>query len=116
VFYSLQHSSVAVLDPFPVGSNIQILDALLDNVPIISAPYLQECTNSHSIGIAKSIGLQSQNIEWPTSIEEYAVMALRLQSDMSFRQKFVRSTVKEKLKPGNHGIQILNFIKRLKIN
>lgn len=110
----MQHSAVAVLDPFPVGTNIQILDALLDNVPIISAPHLQECTNSHAIGIAKSIGLKPNNIEWPTSIEEYAVMALRLQSDISFRQNFVRSNVKEKLKHGNHGIQLLNFIKRLK--
>jgi hypothetical protein len=32
---------VAVLDPFPVGLHLPILEALLDGVPVVSAPALQ---------------------------------------------------------------------------
>lgn len=34
-YAALQRASAAVLDPFPVGMHIQILDALMDGVPVV---------------------------------------------------------------------------------
>jgi hypothetical protein len=45
-----------VLDPYPVGTHTQILEALFEGIPIVSAPKLQECTNSHAIGIVSALG------------------------------------------------------------
>jgi len=105
-FAALQLAAVAVLDPFPVGMNTQVIEALLDDVPVVSAPSLQECTNSHTLGLKKEIssqkkkigastamsvplastsGISSDNEEvdedsqnWPTTPEEYAFHALSL--------------------------------------
>lgn len=53
LYRALLRHSVAVLDPFPVGVHIAVLEAMLDGVPVISAPNLQECTNSHAFSLAK---------------------------------------------------------------
>lgn len=55
----------------------------------MSAPSLQECTNSHAYGIAQSFGVGPQmRNEWPESAEDYAVFAIRLQYEASLRNSF----------------------------
>lgn len=56
LYRALLRVSVAVLDPYPVGTHTQILEALSEGIPIVSAPQLQECTNSHAIGIVTALG------------------------------------------------------------
>lgn len=108
---ALVKSSVAVLDPFPVGSAIPIMLALRDGVPVVSAPGLQECTNSYTESIAWSMGLPIAKLassthseeqdghvsdeseegvvfRWPSSAEEYSVLALRLQENRALREAF----------------------------
>lgn len=36
VFNVLQAKSVAVLDPFPVGMHLQVLEAMMAGVPVVS--------------------------------------------------------------------------------
>jgi hypothetical protein len=35
LFRALQKTCVAVFDPFPVGMHVQVLDAMLDQVPVV---------------------------------------------------------------------------------
>ena len=61
-------------------------------VPVVSAPKLQECTNSHAFGIMKTIGVVGPGLnreDWPVSAEEYAVLAMRLQVDKQYRALFM---------------------------
>ena len=37
--------------------HLPLLEAMLDDVPIVSAPALQECTNSHAIGLSMAMGI-----------------------------------------------------------
>ena len=87
VYHALRWHVVAVLDPFPVGTHVAILHAMKEGVPVVSAPVLQECTHSHAIGIAKALRLSK--FIWPTSAEEYAVEAMRLQREEGLRLEFV---------------------------
>ena len=57
IFRALRLSSVAVLDPFPVGAHVQVYDAFIDGVPVVSAPALQECTAAHAQGLAHLLGV-----------------------------------------------------------
>ena len=52
VLRALRRLAVAVLDPFPVGLHLPVLAALQDRVPVVTAPALQECTNSHAFNLA----------------------------------------------------------------
>ena len=36
MYRGLLRQAVAVLDPFPVGAHVQVLEALLDGVPVVS--------------------------------------------------------------------------------
>ena len=61
-------------------------------LPVVSAPKLQECTNSHTFGIAQTIGIKGPGFnreDWPSTPEEYAVFAIRLQGDRMLRQAFL---------------------------
>jgi len=108
MFNALQLASIAVLDPFPVGMNIQIFEALMDGVPVVSAPSLQECTNSHVVSLMKSLGIPFvNNEEWPTTAEEYAVLAIRLHSDENLRSQYVPI---QKLPHSFHGDELLSFL------
>ena len=78
---------MAVLDPFPVGTHVAIFQAMKEGVPVVSAPILQECSHSHAVGIAKALRLSK--FTWPTSAEEYAVEAMRLQREEGLRLEFV---------------------------
>jgi predicted O-linked N-acetylglucosamine transferase (SPINDLY family) len=59
ILRGLQHLAVAVLDPFPVGMHLPVLQAMLDQVPVLSAFALQECTNSHAFNFARFLNLTS---------------------------------------------------------
>jgi hypothetical protein len=87
VYHSLRRQVIAVLDPFPVGVHVPILQAMKEGIPVVSAPVLQECTNSHAPGIAQALMLS--RFHWPTSAESYAVEAIRLQREQSLRLEFV---------------------------
>ena len=78
---------IAVLDPFPVGTHVAILQAMKEGVPVVSAPMLQECSHSHAVGIARALRLSK--FIWPTSAEDYAVEAIRLQREEGLRLEFV---------------------------
>jgi hypothetical protein len=56
---ALHRSAVAVLDSYPVGMHTQLLDAMMDQVPVISAFSLQECTNSHAFSFARFFNINS---------------------------------------------------------
>ena len=87
IYHALRRHVIAVLDPFPVGTHVQVLEALKEGIPVISAPALQECTASHMPGIARA--LQLSFWDWPTTAEEYAVLALRMQREQSLQMQFV---------------------------
>ena len=38
MYRALLRTAVAVLDPFPVGMHYQVLDAIIDGVPVVSQP------------------------------------------------------------------------------
>ena len=42
IYNLLLKISVAILDPFPVGMHVQLLDALEHNIPIVSNDILDE--------------------------------------------------------------------------
>lgn len=68
LYRALLRHSIAVLDPFPVGVHTAVLEAMLDGVPVISAPSLQECTNSHAYSLAKYMHIMpSQSVSSPSS-------------------------------------------------
>ena len=87
VYHALRRHVIAVLDPYPVGTHVAILQAMKEGVPVVSAPILQECTHSHAMGIAKALRLSK--FSWPSSAEEYAVEAMRLQREEALRLEFV---------------------------
>lgn len=172
-YRALLKSAVAVLDPFPVGLHLPLLEALLDGVPVVSAPALQECTNSHAVGIAAALGLGGKEglgvpqpsaaaewdtehlieaewgdlppdpaqegsdghgsgdgqshrqagahtgggrYSWPTTAEEYAVFALRLQMEADLRAAFRRPPSRNDTALAaepQHGDQLFDFLDRL---
>ena len=78
----------------------------------MSAPSLQECTHSHTVGIANAlrIGLGSPE-KWPSTAEEYAVLALRLQREKALRALFrpvdhSKSTV-------SYSLQLIQFARNI---
>lgn len=85
----------------------------------VSAPSLQECTNSHVKGLVAGLGLEAEHgVEWPTSPEEYAVMALRLRTDQRLRAQFQRNEASQgessPTGPGpSHGEQLIEFVRHL---
>lgn len=87
IYHSLRRNVIAVLDPYPVGAHVAVLQAMKEGVPVVSAPGLQECTNSHAVGIARALRLSK--FSWPTTAEEYAVEAIRLQREEALRLEFV---------------------------
>ena len=87
VYHALRRQAIAVFDPYPVGMHVQILEALKEGIPVVSAPQLQECTHSHMPGIARALGLSFW--DYPTTPEEYAVLAMRLQREQSLQMTFV---------------------------
>lgn len=112
-FYLLRSHVVAVLDSFPVGMHVPILEAMAAGVPVVSAPKLQECTNSHAFGIAESFALGIAHDEakefWPRTSEEYAVLAMRLAREHRLRQLFIpKSSLMS-----DHGTQVLAFCTKL---
>lgn len=87
--------SIAVLDPFPVGMHIQLLDAIDSNLPIVTAPMLQECTARHGYGLLKAYGRGHVTMEeYPGSIEEYAVYALSLQQNLALKSLYIKEESK----------------------
>jgi hypothetical protein len=137
ILRGLQKIAVAVLDPFPVGSHWQVLQAFYDQVPVLSSFALQECTNSHAHNIARHFNISSSKNAasdemysesdnflslYPTTPEEYGVWAVRLHREPSFRQEFIVSLSKLKAQVSNsksssssHGNQLLQFVKNLKV-
>ena len=109
LFRLLRSYSVALLDPFPVGLHLPLLEGLLEGIPVVSAPQLQECTNSHIDGIASALGihLNEETFVWPATPEEYAVFAMRLQREYGLRSMF--ATKDNRVGFGNHGKQIISF-------
>ena len=94
IFSTLLMHVVAVLDPYPVGMHVPVTEAFMRGVPVVSAPKMQECTNSHAFGIASVIGIKGPGFEredWPCTAEEYAVLAIRLQGDRALRMDFLPS-------------------------
>lgn len=59
VLRGLQQLAVAVLDPFPVGLHLSVLQAMLDQVPVLTSYALQECTNSHAFNLARYLNISS---------------------------------------------------------
>jgi hypothetical protein len=89
LYQLLLEISVAVLDPFPVGMHLPILEAVEFNVPIVSAPLLQECTSRHVYGMMRAHGVGHKHIsEYPSTVEDYAVYALSLQQDQKLRDVY----------------------------
>jgi predicted O-linked N-acetylglucosamine transferase (SPINDLY family) len=39
LYRALQRAAVAVLDPFPVGTHVQIMEAMIDGIPVVSQKY-----------------------------------------------------------------------------
>ena len=37
LYRALQRAAVAVLDPFPVGTHVQIMEAMVDGIPVVSS-------------------------------------------------------------------------------
>lgn len=141
LFRALQLQCTAILDPFPVGLHIPIYEAILDNVPVITAPKLQECTSNYAVGMIHHMNrLMQWNETWnveeydellPQSAEEYGVLAVRLSKEPSLRVKFTRqmmTTARNKpmiTKPlltssstttssSSQMIQIIKFVQTLK--
>jgi glycosyltransferase involved in cell wall biosynthesis len=89
--------------------HIPILEAMAAGVPVVSAPALQECTNSHALGIAKAFNLGIAEVEakefWPKNSEEFAVIAMRLAREQKLRQLYVPKTSHM----SDHGAQVLSF-------
>lgn len=111
VYQKLMAIAVAVLDPFPVGVHEPVINALNAGVPVVSAPSLQECTNSHSLSIAKYMlpATAFASIEWPTTTEEYVFLCLQFQAKADMRKLF-KTVIRH---PHNHGFQISKFMKTL---
>jgi hypothetical protein len=136
---------------------------MLEQVPVITAYALQECTNSHAYNIAQHLGIMhpsdsstdkayssharvnagssSSDREgrrgkgrsndygddvndddkqslYPSTPEEYAVLAIRLQTEPRLRlglqsgnkQRIVEMVRNSKTGPSTHGLQLVQFI------
>lgn len=129
LYVSLLRIAVAVLDPFPVGLHVPILDALQESVPVVSeclsptkpwflmqclqvtAPALQECGSQFAYGLLRSLGLGAVTAEdIPVTPEEYAVFALRLQQDTGLRYRYHWGHEVES--DSTHGSQLATLIHR----
>lgn len=66
VLRGLQQLAVAVLDPFPVGLHLPVLQAMLDQVPVLTSYALQECTNSHAFNLARYLNISSTHAKTST--------------------------------------------------
>lgn len=78
---------------------------------------LQECTNSYARGVAESLELgivkEETGFSWPTSAEEYAVMAMQLARDPHLRKLFDPRHAKKSSqmkKNTDHAAQLMSFI------
>lgn len=80
---------------------------------------LQECTNSHAVGIAESLQLpilNHQTFSWPATPEEYAVFAMRLAREQHLRSLFDPrhgKAMNSLTKHSNLGAQIFSFCSQL---
>ena len=131
LFRALQRRSAAVLDPFPVGQHIPLMEALVLGIPVVSAPHLQECTNRHARGILDAFGIAlldgteedpssdsmtgGSMASWPTTAEEFAVLAMQLTIDSRLRAALTptRAAIKRATVINNsqHGVELINFAK-----
>ena len=84
----------------------------------VSAPSLQECTNSHTYGIAQSFGVGPRTrSEWPESAEDYAVFAIQLQYEASLRESFrpqAMSIERTKERRNSYTGQLISFMNQAK--
>jgi predicted O-linked N-acetylglucosamine transferase (SPINDLY family) len=120
IFSMLLLHVTAVLDPYPVGMHISITEAMMRGVPVVSAPTMQECTNSHAYGIAQTLGIRGPGWyrnNWPVNAEEYAVLAMQLQLDKSLRNNFLPPMNKNNLwsNPNGHKYRGLQMIVELAV-
>lgn len=124
LFRALQIRSNVVLDSFPVGLQLPILDAFWDNTPVLSAPFLHECVNSYaaSIGHALQVSAYSEKlsgITLPKSAEEFGVLAVRIARDQILKRLFSlpqqASRYQTASSRSSHITQIMEFLRR-KIN
>jgi hypothetical protein len=99
LFRALQQHSIAVLDTYPIGLHVPVLEAILDGVPVISLPFLQECLSSFAINIQKSFNIsyysardQRSRPIFFTTAEEYGVLAVRLSKDTRLRNEMIVSS------------------------
>lgn len=80
----------------------------------VSAPALQECTNSHAFGIAHSFSVGPfLRTEWPETAEDYGVFAIRLQHEEYLRNSFnpPRLSPQRALeRTSNYTRQLVNFL------
>jgi hypothetical protein len=117
LYRALLKGAVAVLDPFPVGRHVEIYDALLNDIPVVTAPHMQECTSSYADSLMQELQLgpyylhyiESSNhtqiplpgkefntaasFTWPITAEEFVVFAIRLQTDAALRKTFSYTSV-----------------------
>jgi hypothetical protein len=111
--------AVAVFDPFPVGMHLPLIDALELNIPIVTAPSLQECTSQHGVGLLNSYAIGHLDaFNYPLTIEDYAVYALSLQQDAQKRLLYRRVEPKISSNAANkmfksHGDQLLDFFNQV---
>jgi hypothetical protein len=121
LFRSLQVRADVVLDSFPVGLQLPILDAFWDNAAILSAPVLQECVHSFASSIGHSLKVSAYSgtsaasgIALPTSAEELGVMAVRIVRDENLRKLFSIPRISEYRanSRSSHFSQIYEFLKR----
>jgi hypothetical protein len=96
LYIALQRQSVAILDSYPVGLHVPIIEGILDSVPIVSLPFLQECANSHAINIQKAFNISYYNklqkkMIYFTTPEEYGVLAVQLAKDTKLRNEMIIS-------------------------
>ena len=84
----------------------------------ISAPALQECTNSHTFGIANAFSVgPSRRSDWPESPEDYAVLAIRLQHEQSLRESYRPQIQSAKIfanRQSSYSKQLINYLVKLK--
>ncbi len=118
IFRALQIRADVVLDSFPVGLQMPILDAFRDHVAVLSAPMLQECVSSYGRSIGSALNVTAYqdsvcDITLPTSAEEFGVLAVRIVRDVKLRKLF---TVPSNVFMGSrssHMLQICEFVSKV---
>ena len=127
LYRALLYHATALLDPFPVGLHAPLVEALILGTPVVSAPALQECTNSFSQGILKLFGISLDNngnnnnfdeedsyySEWPTTAEEYAVLAMRVQHDSILKKQLTPLPYSQVIKANNLKYQNNNIASQI---